>query len=375
MSTLHLDIDALRAAMEPLLLRCFSSDLTRAYAYIDRLCLHLCFHLVEEFHLLKTRCGTFADLMARVGLVPDAAYLLTTIFDILAEEGFVICTEDGWEGCRPCPPDDSADLQREARVSCPQAQALFELIERCHDHAPAFLTGREPGMATAFPRGDIRLWERIHTIDGVMSIYADLIPPALEAILGQEVRLLEVGAGVGAVMQRCLPLLCSRSTQEYWFTDLGKLFVQRAQRTYGRESFMRFSTVNLDLPLTSQGLVPASFDAVIAVNVLHVAKDLAFTLRELYTMLKTPGYLVCAEGSPPDWQRRWRLDLVFAFLRGWWDVSIDPILRPRCGFLLPTQWTKALLTCGYQKVHALPGEEWFAGPCRGGLIIAEKGAS
>jgi hypothetical protein len=42
---------------------------------------------------------------------------------------------------------------------------------------------------------------------------------------------------------------------------------------------------------------------------------------------------------------------------------------------LPTQWTKALLTCGYQKVHALPGEEWFAGPCRGGLIIAEKGAS
>jgi hypothetical protein len=39
---------------------------------------------------------------------------------------------------------------------------------------------------------------------------------------------------------------------------------------------------------------------------------------------------------------------------------------------MPDQWKDALLACGYQRVYGLPGEDWFAGPCRGGLILAEK---
>jgi SAM-dependent methyltransferase len=150
--------------------------------------------------------------------------------------------------------------------------------------------------------------------------------------------------------------------------------VQNAKAAHGDEPFMRFATIDLNRPLASQGLAPESLDAIIAVNVLHVAKDLAFTLRELKAVLVNTGYLFFGEGSPPDSRRRWRLDLVFAFLRGWWDVELDPVWRPRPGFLLPDQWVKILRQCGYQPVHALPGEGWYPGPCRGGLVAAGKAA-
>jgi radical SAM superfamily enzyme YgiQ (UPF0313 family)/SAM-dependent methyltransferase len=368
----QLDPGALRTFMEPLFSRCFSVGLTRAYSYVDRLCLHLCFHVAHECHLLEAGPESFGDLVARIGVSSDAVYMLTAVFDILTEEGFVARTVDGWERLRACPPDDSAALQQEARAYCPGALPTFEFIERCHDHAMAFLTGRVTGMSAVFQRGDLRLWERLHSCDEVMSIYADLVPPALEAILSERAHVLEVGAGVGSVIDRCLPLLRRRDAQEYCFTDIGSLFVHRAKKRYDAERFLRFMTVDLDRPLCSQGLETDSFDAVIAVNVLHSARDLKFTLRQLREVLKKPGWLICSEGSPPEDKRRWRLDIAFAFLRGWWDTHTDPFVRPRTGFLLPTEWEAALLAGGYKEVHLLPGKGRVPGPCRGGLIMARQ---
>ena len=372
MTVSALGISALRTQMEPLFARSFSDDLERAYSYVDRLCLHFCFRLAHDCRLLESHAEPLAELIARAGVAADAVYLLGAALDILAEEGFARRTERGWESSRLCPPDDSAELQKKARTACVEATPVFELIERCHEHAVGFLTGREPGFRAVFPRGDIGLWERVHTVDKVMSIYADLVVPALAAIAGRRMQLLEIGAGIGAVLRRCVPLFHRFDIEQYWFTDLGQLFVQRAQGIYGGEKGMRFAKVDLDLPLRDQGFPPESFDGVIAVNVLHLAKDLCFSLQEIYSVLKTPGYLIFAEGSPPDRFRRWRLDVAFAFLRGWWDVSIAPGLRSRPGFLLPSEWQKALLACGFDSVYLLPGENWFRGPCRGGVVIAGK---
>lgn len=375
MATLELDMDLLRAALLPECAHCFSNDLSDAYDYIDRLCLNLCFHIARELGLFQNGRESFTEMKRRAGVVREADYLFGAVCDILVEEGFAERTGDLWSGCLPCPRDASTELQAQARAACPQALATFELIQRCHDHAMAFLTGREPGLAAIFHRGDMSLWERVHNADRVMSIYADLIPPALRTVLPRSACVLEVGAGTGAVLRRCLPLLRERDTREYWFTDIGPLFVQNAQTVHGGEPFMRFAAVDLNRPLASQGIAPESLDAAIAVNVLHVARDLPFTLRELRVALKPSGCLIGAEGSPPDTHRRWRLDLVYAFLRGWWDVMLDPVLRPRAGFLLPEQWTRVLRECGYQPVRVLPGEDWFTGPCRGGLIFAARGQS
>jgi SAM-dependent methyltransferase len=135
---------------------------------------------------------------------------------------------------------------------------------------------------------------------------------------------------------------------------------------------MRFAIADLDLPLCNQGFSPDSFDVVIGVNVLHAVKSLSFSLKEIFSLLKPNGCLIIAEGSPPDHLRRWRPDVVFGFLRGWWDVSTETPWRPSPGFLMPSQWKDALLACGFDPVYLLPGEDRFRGPCRGGAVLAQK---
>jgi SAM-dependent methyltransferase len=347
----------------------FSSELEEAYSYVDRLGLEFCFHVVRELQLFA---GDRVSPSPRVA--PEAEYLLGTVLDILAEEGYVARESDAWRVCRSCPDDSAADLQREARERCPGAEPILELLNRCHQHAPAFLSGRQPGLNVVFPRGDMRLWERVHREDLVMSLYADLIPPCLPQVLaGGAARILEVGAGVGGVLQRCLRVLEQHGIEEYWFTDLGKLFVDRMERHQAGRPFMRFAVIDLDVPLAEQGIAPASFDAIIGVNVLHSARNLLFTLRELRWGLRKGGRLILGEGSPPRRGRRWRLDIVFAFLRGWWDVQLDARFRPRPGFLFPSEWLECARASGYCDAQALPGEAWFSGPCRGGLLIARKG--
>ena len=220
-------------------------------------------------------------------------------------------------------------MQREARALCPRAEATFEMIARCREHAAAFVAGREPGPAAVFPRGDLALWERLHDEDAVMSIYADIAAAALDALAEPGARVLELGAGVGALARRSRNLLRERNVAEYWFTDLGELFVQNARSIFAEE-------------------------------------------KAIHNALRAPGWLVCGEGSPPRAGSHWRLDLVFGFLSGWWDVATEPALRPSPGFLFPSQWQRLLRACGFDAVEALPGESWFDGPCRGGLIVAAK---
>jgi SAM-dependent methyltransferase len=342
------------ASPEAVIDRCFSPRLEEAYRHIDRLVLQFCFHVARALPIYRGFEAT-----------TEARYLLETVRDILAEEGF------GPQ--MSIPGDDTVSLRAEARACCPEAAPILELLERCHNHAIAFLTGREPGLNVVFPRGDIRLWERVHTADAVMSLYADLIPPTLPELMPMQARVLEVGAGVGAVIARCLPLLRERETQEYCFTDLGKLFVQRAERRHSHDSVVRFQVFDLDLPFAQQNLKPG-FDVILGSNVLHSAKNLDFTLRELRSALRPGGHLILGEGSPPRQGLRWRLDVVFAFLRGWWDVQFDTVHRPRPGFLFPAEWLELLQAAGYQNARSLPGEQWFSGPCRGGLIVASRGS-
>jgi SAM-dependent methyltransferase len=368
----QLDEKDLRVRLGAAVSRAFSIDLERAYDHVDRLCLQLCFRVANACSLLSDRTESLDEIASRASVATDAKYLVGAVLDILSEEGFAQRTDEGYRRVRQCPGDEAALLQSEARAACPDASPILEMIERCHEHALDFVAGRKSGFAVAFALGDLALWERLHSVDRVMSIYADLVPPALEAIARPGMRVLEVGGGVGAVLQRCLPLLGPRGIERYSFTDIGQSFVHGAQRRFSGNACIDFSRINIDAPLHAQIVDREGYDVVIAVNVLHVAKRLSFSLAELHAILNPRGYLLLSEGSPPDRSRRWRLDVVFAFLRGWWDVAVEQPWRRTPGFLLPSEWTRALAEVGFDPIQSMPGENYFDASCRGGVILARK---
>lgn len=347
----------------------FSDELECAYRYVDALSLELCLAVADQLALLSDEPASLDHVMERVGAVDESRYFVRAVLDLLTEASYAQRDDSGWTRCAHWPLSTSMDIHARARQACPAASATFDLIERCRAAAAGFVTGESRGLTAIFPRGDLTLWEQLHGEDRVMSIYADLAASALHDAVRPGMRVLEIGGGVGSVLSRCASSLEAAGIGEYWFTDVGHMFVDSARRRYANRPWLRFAELDIDRSFRLQGIMPGTFDLVVGVNVAHVARDLADSLGELRRVLAPGGRLILAEGSPPNTRDRWRLDIVFAFLRGWWDVAVDS-LRPRPGFMLPSEWGRALNACGYDPVCLIPGEGWFGGPCRGGLILA-----
>ena len=62
---------------------------------------------------------------------------------------------------------------------------------------------------------------------------------------------------------------------------------------------LEWAALNLDLPWSNQGINPGEFDMVYAVNVMHISRDLLFSLNEARSALASDGWLVIGECLRP----------------------------------------------------------------------------
>jgi SAM-dependent methyltransferase len=91
-----------------------------------------------------------------------------------------------------------------------------------------------------------------------------------------------------------------------------------------------------------------------AVNALHVAHDLAFTLGQIREALRPGGALVIAECIRPFLGQPVYTEFVFNLLEAFQQPLLVPEWRPNGGFLTPEQWTAALHENGFRDVRWLP---------------------
>src|SRR4029078_13334551 len=88
---------------------------------------------------------------------------------------------------------------------------------------------------------------------------------------------LELGAGTGGTTAHVLPLLPA-DTAEYLFTDLSPRFTSEAQASFAAWPFVRAQRLDIEADPRGQGVELASYDLVLASNVLHATRDLRQTL-------------------------------------------------------------------------------------------------
>jgi SAM-dependent methyltransferase len=165
---------------------------------------------------------------------------------------------------------------------------------------------------------------------------------ALEAarvLAGAPGPVLELGGGLGsgaaALLERIVP-------PRYHFSEISLPFLRRAQRSLSRDFPgvpVEFARLDIDRPFAEAGIEPGAFALVYAVNVVHVAKDLAFTLSEIRNALRPGGTLVAGECVRPFPGQPIYVELVFNLLEAF-----------RCegaGFRTPEAWVGALQACGF----------------------------
>jgi SAM-dependent methyltransferase len=174
-------------------------------------------------------------------------------------------------------------------------------------------------------------------------------------------RILEVGAGTCGGTTALLDVLRAEARidrlAEVLVTEPSAFFRRRGERLLKRvcaDLPVRFAGLDIDRPWASQGIAPASFDLVYAVNVFHVAGDLIFSLREARAALAEGGVLVAGECLRPFPGEPVYVELVFQILDSFTAVRTDPETRPQPGFLTPEQWCLALGRAGFAEVEITP---------------------
>ena len=199
-------------------------------------------------------------------------------------------------------------------------------------------------LSVIYPHGDLNFMYRFDKLgdplgDVLYNTYLQIIAShAMQlATCGKKVRILEVGAGMGHVTRQLLPKFKDTVNIEYWFTDLGKAFVENAKTTFENFlHFMKFSTFDITKNAPQQGVM-GSFDIVVSYNVIHTTESIKDSVLNLKSCLGNDGTLFIIESAKNE---TWAT-LAWGVLDGWWYFK-DYDLRPFEPMMEPEKWENTL---------------------------------
>jgi SAM-dependent methyltransferase len=313
--------------------------------------------------------GNAEKVAGRAGLDPRrAAVALNWILCHLSTRG-ILTREDTVGGPRfrteqaiaALDPTPIAALQRQHDPACLPSYVLAETAAREY---PAFLRGGATGEEILFAPARLPLWISYFSNDNVLYAVNNRVGAvAVETWMPRRAgTILELGGGLASGAAALLERLAAAGRvgdlHTYRFTELVPAFLRRGQRLL-QERFphappLTFAPLDMNRPFAAQGVSPDSVSIVYAVNTLHVAHDLAFTLGEVRQALEPDGQLILSECVRPRTTTTLYPEFVFNLLETFRSPRLHPTYRPNGGFLTPEQWTQALEAAGFRDVRWLP---------------------
>src|SRR2546422_3697924 len=301
--------------------------------------------------------GTSDEIMTRAGLEPGRARVpVDWILRRLSHRGILERT-DG-EG-RPrfrlhagVPELDPGAVREEQRREDAAWLPSYVLAETVAQDYPAFLRGERTGEEILFSPSRLRLWvdffsnaNPLYAVNNLVGAGAaeEWMPPTRLVIV-------ELGGGLGSGAAALLEGLRREGRwpeiDEYRFTELVPAFLRRGQHAlqarFPDASFLKFGALDMNLPFEKQGVAPRSASLVYAVNTLHVARDLHFTLREIFEVLAPGGRLVVSECIRTTPAQVIYVEFIFNLMETFRSPALHPTYRPNGGFLTPEQWRGAM---------------------------------
>lgn len=346
----------------PEILRLFTQPFLRMHRaselYTARICLLLLQDLGWEDRL---RAGTTLDQLCS-GLPDQVRKPLAWMLPFLAYEGLLLRTGEVFT-LGGDPDLDLEGIRALMAAEAPGHGVNFDLLDGVRARIRPFFTEGKAGEGLLFDLTLFPLWLAYFRNENLCYHPNNLLTVlALREQLPEGARVLELGAGAGSFAQ----LVARQGAEEGWlariadyrFTDVAPTFLRRAQRELKALAPglpLSFQSLDLNRPLGDQGVEPASLDAIVGINVLHVAQDLEATLCDLRSRLKPAGRLVIGECLKPSLDQPLYLEFFFNFIKSFTEVTLDPRWRPRHGFLTPEAWEEALRHAGFaQIVHTPP---------------------
>ena len=365
------DSALLREILPPELVPFFGVSFIRSHHLYDEFVYRLVLQVVRDmgFEAAFREPGGAADLAARAKLEPRRAVVpLDWMFRLLTHRGLL---DEQCEGAPkrfrargPFPALDPVAVKDEQLRHDPSWLPSYLLAETVAREYPAFLRGEVSGEEVLFKPRHFRLWIEYFSNDNGLYVVNNRVGAvAVEQWLPRDGgAILELGGGLGsgalAVLERLESAGRLGAIRDYRFTEFVSAFFRRGQQAlqarYPAPSRLTFGALDMNRPFAEQGIAPASLSVVYAVNTLHVAHDLEFTLAEVRRALEPGGRLIASECVRPHPGQPIYAEFVFNLTETFRSPRLHPLYRPGGGFLTPEQWSAAVEDAGFVDVGFLP---------------------
>ena len=249
----------------------------------------------------------------------------------------------------------------------PTNAATLDLLDYAAGAYPAVATGGQSGDHNLFGPQGVPLWLNYFNNENLTYAVNNWVGAAAAAdrlSSRPTLRILEIGAGTGSATEILLRLLGERELlprlERYVVTEPNAYFRRCSQRKLAAQYPslpLEWTTVDVDLPWSAQGFASGEFDLVYAVNVMHISKNLLFSLNEARSALAAGGWLVIGECVRPYDNQPMYPELMFQVLDSFTNVETDPEIRPNPGFMTAEQWRHAFSRAGFSRIEVSPDVE------------------
>jgi SAM-dependent methyltransferase len=360
-----------RRLLPPGLLPFFDVGFIRSHLLYDEFVYRLVLQVVRETGLEEAlrEPGSAQEIMARAALTAGQALVpVDWMLRFLAARGLLeeLAGEatGRYRSSVPFPALDPVPVREEQRRYEPSWMPAYVLAETVAGEYPAFLRGEAAGEEVLFSARRFRLWiDYFSNANGLYAVNNRVGAVAVEQWLPRAGGVvLELGGGLGsgalALLERLEAAGRLGAIAGYHFTEFVPAFLRRGEQAlrarYPALPPFTFGPLDMNRSFVEQGVAPGSVSVVYAVNTLHVAHDLEFTLGEVRRALEPGGRLVVSECVRPRPRQPIEAEFVFNLTETFRSPRLHPRYRPSGGFLTPEQWQGAMEAAGFGEIRFLP---------------------
>jgi SAM-dependent methyltransferase len=348
----------------------FSERLYQSIELLERYSVDMAIDLARRLNVIDhlSQWRSLDDLCRLLSFQPSFKFALHWILERLVEIDYVEARTDRnirlYHLRRALRKPDLENLRATGLQIDPANAATLDLLDHAASLYPAVANGEQSADRSLLGPQGVPLWLNYFHNDNLSYAVNNWVGAALaaERVSGQRtLRILEVGAGPGSASEILLRLFDERGllprVERYLITEPNAFFLRSGQRKLARQYPdlpLEWGALNLDLPWSAQGINPGEFDLIYAVNVMHISRDLVFSLNEARSALASDGWLVIGECLRPYFNQPIYPELMFQILESFTNVQTDPEIRPNPGFLTAEHWRRAFTRAGFQRAEVAP---------------------
>jgi 8-amino-7-oxononanoate synthase len=319
---------------------------------LNRLC---SLYIVQAMNRLGLRFdqwdgATTEHLARRLGISsePSCFHQFHRLLRILDHQGILRC-EDGEWGVNQVPEiKDPHHLWNLVLKAHPDCLGELMLIDRCGSKLVEVLLGEENPLELIFdPQSAVV--EHFYMNARSFRVYNRIVQEAVSAVVkllpkGRMLRILEIGAGTGALASYILPTIRGIKVS-YTFTDISRAFTRSARKANRAYPWVTYRELDIEKPVEKQGFNLNTYDLILASDVIHATEDIKHSLENVKSLLTSNGLLMLLELTHPSLM----FDLIFGMLKGWWAFS-DHRLRPDHAVINAAKWKTVLGESGFSDI-------------------------